>query len=304
MGLFHMILRLYRRSLKRIPGVHRGFYMVGSYLILPAVEKWNNFWTIPDDPLYFRISLLLRKYESETVKFLKQYVKPGMVVLDVGAHVGYYTRLFSDLVGPSGMVIAFEPHPVHVHYLTRNIKNRSNVKVIPMAVGSQPGKTIIYDSPVISGGSSLAKFENKWNYLKTLNSSELAPRLRMNKNDFLEIEVIKIDDVLEDMGISKVDLMKIDIEGAEVIALQGARKTLERFNVKIVFELSPANLVGFGFSVGDLINTLHKYNYSTFGIICKGDIQKITPQELIELSHDLAKSYKHFNCVAYKEEYL
>ena len=66
---------------------------------MPALERRYDFKTIPEDPFWFRLELLTGQHEAETAQLLRRLVKPGMIALDVGAHVGYYTRLLSRLTG-------------------------------------------------------------------------------------------------------------------------------------------------------------------------------------------------------------
>ena len=300
--LFHRLLRTYRLSLKRIPGVHRSLYFVGQHVALPLLERWKGFWTIPDDPLYFRLELLLGKYEPETVAFFKRYVKSGMVVLDVGAHVGYYTRLFSGLVGSSGLVIAFEPHPVHFHFLTKNVGKWPNVRLIPKAVGTEAGTVTIYDSPVESGGASLGWFEEKWKAVKRENLKEIAPRLKkLEETPVWEVEMARIDDVLRELAVSRVDVVKIDVEGAEVLALRGAKQVLSGTEALIVFEVAPENLRGFGYVVEDLVGLLEEYGYRKFGVLTDRGVEIYKPCQIAELSTEIEVN-DYINCVASKGE--
>ena len=79
--------------------------------LIAWLERRHNFQTIAEDPFWFRLELLTGRHEIETSRQLQRLVQPGMIALEVGAHIGYHTRLLSRLTGPSGQVIAFEPHP-------------------------------------------------------------------------------------------------------------------------------------------------------------------------------------------------
>ncbi|GBD39716.1 2-O-methyltransferase NoeI [bacterium HR37] len=305
MTLFHSLLKAYRSSVKRIPGVHKSVYFISQHVVLPLLENWRQFWTVPDDPINLRFAFLMQAYEPETVAFFRKHVRPGMVVVDIGANVGYYTRLFSDLVGPSGLVIAFEPHPVNLMFLEKNLRNRANVNLIPKAVGSERGIAKIYDSPVASGGASLHWFDQKWKFVKSRNVKEIAPRLNREEIRIWEVEVVKIDDMLHELGVSKVDLVKIDIEGAEVVALQGAKQILSYSGALIVFELAPTNLREFGYTSVDLIEVLQSCGYKEFGVLSdKGVVEILTSQKFTELSIKLGLEVDSYvNCVASKMEF-
>lgn len=65
--LFQTILKAYRSSLKRVPGMHRCVYFISQHVVLPLLENWKQFWTVPDDPINFRFALLMQTWEPETV---------------------------------------------------------------------------------------------------------------------------------------------------------------------------------------------------------------------------------------------
>ncbi len=120
-------ITIYRRTIKRSRFTHALLYKLMTKIIVPGLEKVFGFYTREDDPLFFRLELILGSYEEDTVAFMRQIVKPGMTVVDVGAHVGYYTRLFSKLVNGTGQVISFEPHPKTFNVLRRNTAGLANV---------------------------------------------------------------------------------------------------------------------------------------------------------------------------------
>jgi hypothetical protein len=80
----------------------------------------------------WRFEILTNMYDYYIVKYCQQFIKPGMVVVDVGAHIGYYTWIFSELVGPSGKVISYEPSPENFPILVHNIKKKHLHNVIPI----------------------------------------------------------------------------------------------------------------------------------------------------------------------------
>ena len=143
-------------------------------------------------------------YEPEQTGWFTKLIKPGDVVLDVGAHVGYYTLLASRLTGPSGCVISFEPDPGNHRHLCSHVRlNRAaNVEVVRSAVGDQSG-TARFRKGTGSGTGHLA------------GSGDL------------EVPVLRLDDFLETRDVHP-GFLKIDTEGAEGLVLRGSRLLLER----------------------------------------------------------------------------
>jgi len=132
-------------------------------------------------------------WEPEIVALMKRVVKPGEVVVDIGAENGYHACLLSGLVGESGCVYAFEPEPANRERLYRSLELNKlrNVKVIPKAVSHEPGTATLFpNGPLTSLG-----------YERTGN------------RDGIEVECVRLDDELPP-GI-KVSLIKMDIEGSE-----------------------------------------------------------------------------------------
>jgi FkbM family methyltransferase len=158
-------------------------------------------------------------FESEL--FLRQ-LRPGMVVLDVGANVGYYALLASRRVGKEGAVYAFEPHPRTCASLKRNVarNSASNVRVLEAAVSRTAGIEMLHLSGTATHSGLHASME------------DADPRS-------VQVDAIAIDD----LELERVGLVKIDIEGEEPSALEGMRRTLERSpDACVLLEFSPAAL--------------------------------------------------------------
>lgn len=283
--------------------MHRSLYFVGQRVALPILERWKCFWTIPDDPVNFRLQLILGKWEPETVAFFGKHLKAGMTVLDVGAHVGYYTRLFSQLVGPTGTVIAFEPHPVHFRYLQKNCERLENAILINKAAGNRAGIVTLWDALPESGSASIALHETRRSYLRTKISKEIASRSRggLPVKKF-SVEMVALDEFLGTMDInSSVDVVKIDIEGAEVLAFQGAEKLLRSSKGFIVFEFSPEHLRDMGSSPRELLKLLQEYGYTKIAALQGDEIQILNISNFSWDEHQLDATFSYENCVVWKE---
>ncbi|MCL4247147.1 MAG: FkbM family methyltransferase [Anaerolineae bacterium] len=148
----------------------------------------------------------LGSYEFKKQRLLSSLIPQASIVYDIGAHVGYYTLLFSKLVGDQGKVVAFEPLPENVKYLKSHIQlNRiSNVTLFEVAVAKEPGTIFFRKVPDRSQG-----------YIVQLPLG----------ND-LQVSQVSIDRLVLSGEIAPPTHLKIDIEGAELLALKGAMDTL------------------------------------------------------------------------------
>lgn len=148
-------------------------------------------------------------YELRETDLFARLVAPGATVLDLGAHIGYYTLLASRLVGPTGRVFAFEPDPMNVWYLRQHARlNRcANVEVMETAVCDRSG-TVSFARGTGSG------------------TGHVAPDGPMS------VAAVRLDDFVRDRQVEP-GAIKIDVEGAEAAVLGGAGETLRSFRPTI-----------------------------------------------------------------------
>lgn len=152
----------------------------------------------------------LGSYEYEKQRLFVQYILPGDLVLDVGAHVGFYTLLASTLVGKKGTVIAFEPLPDNLVYLRKHLRlnQNKNVRIVEAAVSDTDGKA--------------------W-FKKGASSSRGAVSLSGD----VEVSTISLDGLVSRGMIRNPSLIKMDIEGGEYRALLGADALLRQYHPTI-----------------------------------------------------------------------
>ena len=242
-------LRLYRKTLKRIRPAHLALHRLMRDLVLPGLERARNFKTIADDPFWFRLELLTGQHEPETRRALERLTQPGMVALDVGAHIGYHTRLLADLVGEQGRVIALEPHPNSWARLRQNTGDRLNVTALQLAASEAEGSAALHDYLLMSASGSLHYDEALARQQRArMGAGDVAPR---GAPDFepqrYQVRTVAIDDCLDQIGIGRIDIVKMDIEGAELAALRGMRRTIaDSPGLALVMEYNPAALQAFG----------------------------------------------------------
>jgi FkbM family methyltransferase len=146
------------------------------------------------------------------------------IVVDIGAWIGRYTLTSSNYVGPSGKVISIEAHPGNFQILKKNLilNKRQNVIPLNIAVSNYEGRIKLYMAS--SSG---------WHSIN--------PRVaRYGK--YIEVPCKTLDNVLKELSISKVDWIKIDVEGAELMVLEGSQETLaQNKNLKIILEVTSSN---------------------------------------------------------------
>ena len=147
----------------------------------------------------------------------------GDVVLDVGAHFGYFTLLFSHLVGESGRVMSFEPTPSTFAVLKRNTADRRNVTALNMAAGRQDGRLAISDFGLTYSA---------WN---TLSGSSRMPSVLPKPKAVVEVEVVRLDDWCKQELILP-SVIKIDAENFEAEVIGGLTETLSRSHPRVLME--------------------------------------------------------------------
>jgi FkbM family methyltransferase len=165
---------------------------------------------------------VLREHYEPEIAYVESALAPGMVVIDGGANLGIYTVLASRVVGDSGCVLAFEPGETSFRSLQNNValNGAHNVRTFKRALSNVSGRARLYHS----GGG--------------LVSYSIFPE-DGSAGEFEEIETTTIDDTLAAERIDRVDFLKLDVEGAEELALRGAEQLLSRVHPIVMFEMQP-----------------------------------------------------------------
>ncbi len=193
-------------------------------------------------------------YEPEVVTLFHKYLKPGMSVVDIGANIGYFSILSASLVGPEGHVIAVEPNAENVRLLemSRRANDFQNLEIMLMAASDRNGLLVLNAGE--SNGTTASLNANP----DLLKGATLVPSVRLDS-------LIPRD--------RKLDFLKIDVEGAEQLALKGAAETLSLHKPVIVSEFSPYALPHFSGCTGEAyLGFITDLGYSLSVLLQNGDL--------------------------------
>ncbi len=209
------------------------------------LDTGQRFMARPDDLVQCEIAIT-GSWEGLIYRAVRPLVEPGAVVVDVGAHVGYSTLLFADWVGAGGHVYCFEPVIAHAEQLRENVRlngYEDRVVINRVAVAAREGTADFYHDTTLNSGMG-----------------SLAPRPGQRRR--LHVPTVGLDRWLDARGIERVGLVKMDIEGAEGLALQGMADGLacHRYDVLLV-EVHRGELGRFGYSVTGVLSKLREAGY-------------------------------------------
>lgn len=185
-------------------------------------------------------------YEKDAFEFIKKYLVPGGVCVDIGANFGLYSILFSKYYNCN--VYSFEPTKSTVEILSKNIKYNSvedKVTVIPKAVYSKDGK--LYFNVQDTEGSVANSLVDYY------HSDEYKAKV--------EVDVVALDSYFKEI---KYDFLKIDAEGSEYDVLLGAKETIRKYKPRIILDLHPAPIKVNGHSLENIWNFLENEGYLCF----------------------------------------
>ena len=206
------------------------------------LDKW--------DSLDLSINQIYNKFETEIVK---NQIKESDIVIDIGAHIGYFSLIFAKLVGNNGKVFSFEPEPENYKILKKNIEinNYQNVILEQKGVSDINNSVKLYSGSTSSGSSRIYKPEQNLS--------------KFNKNT-IDIQTIILDEYFSKLGLTnKINFIKMDIEGAEILALKGMQKILrESENLKIFTEFNREFLEDAGTNPNELFELLENEGFSIY----------------------------------------
>jgi FkbM family methyltransferase len=195
--------------------------------------------------------LATRVFEKDVVAYVSSVLKAGMTVVDLGANIGYYTLLASRLVGPSGVVYAFEPDPPMFAYLTRNVAtNRcGNVITVNAAVTDRSGTASFVSSESVRGWVVPAPATVRTPVVKT----------------------VTLDAFFAARGWPPIHLIKLDVEGSEKSALQGMSEVCARNpGLHLIVEYNLSTMHRAGVTPEALGKTLGALGFATGYVIEQG----------------------------------
>ena len=213
-------------------------------------------------------------WEPEETSFVGKALQPGMVFVDVGANIGYYTVIASGIVGSAGKVFAFEPDPKNFELLQKNIDTNGceNVIAVQKAVTASVQSLFLYRSNNNFGDHRVYEPHGEF--------------LAGNVRSAIAIESVSLDQYF-DLNLARIDLLKMDIQGSEYDAFVGMRKLLERYSdITILTEFWPKGLAQAGASPKVFLDEVRKSKFKIFRLDARGSREVSDRDILGDLSED------------------
>jgi FkbM family methyltransferase len=246
-----------------------------------AIAEGDGFrlFASPSDAAVGR-HVLAGKYESEVVAVFRSVLRPGMGVLDIGANIGYFTMVSAMLVGPSGRVLAVEPNPDNARMVeaSRVLNGFDQVTVLQAGAGRALGLLALNTSH--SNGTTST--------LDAIAASVLEART---------VACLPLDRVVPAVG--SIDLIKIDVEGAEYNALVGCRAIIQRHRPVIISEFSPGLMAGIsGISGEAYLSWLLDFGYDLFAIETDGSLSAANGDPEVIMASYRRRGTDHIDIVA------
>lgn len=169
-------------------------------------------------------------YEFDTQRYIKEFVRPGMTVFDIGAHYGLFTILLAHCAGPNGRVFSFEPEEYNFLRLKKNIDSNDlpQVNLQNLAASNITGTAQI----VLDSSSTAHHISYEGDDLKSIANKQT-------------IKTIKLDEFAENHALDHIDLIKIDAEKSEDLVLSGASDLMKSGRMKnVICEIHSTNKAG------------------------------------------------------------
>lgn len=209
-------------------------------------------------------------YEPFETNLVKDTLKPGDTVINIGANFGYYTLLAAKLVGPEGKVFAFEPEPKNFSLLEGNIKrnNIQNVEISNQAVSNEDNITL-----------------NLYTDEKNVGNPSLSEKNIPNLKGLVEVKTVTLSTFFSDRpDILKINLIQMDTQGSEGNIIKGSTSLIEKFHPTIIMEFWPYGLSNLNSEPVALLETLEKIGYTRFVIDEKtNSLNLMSAKDIIDL---------------------
>lgn len=194
-------------------------------------------------------------HEVREFIFLHRYLKKEMVALDIGANLGEYTLFMAKRL-PLGRVFSFEPMKDICHLLRENVtlNNFNNVTIFEYGLSDKNQTMFLHE--IDDGNEGLGTF-----YPGAKKSTRAE-----------EILLRSLDQKFPSFDVARLDFIKMDVEGAELFALKGAKNTIQKFRPLVMVEISEENYRAAGYATSDVMNYFNELNYNPHQVNKTGDL--------------------------------
>lgn len=242
--------------------------------VILRVEDGRGFVWDPEHPGALLTIPQDGHFEEREYRFVRSWLRPGDTVLDVGANFGWYTTLFRQLLGEAGAVHSFEPVPRAFKALQRHVQlNPSDTPttINPCALGESAG-TMTMHVPLRSGrGTAFASFRRQD---------------RLGREELITVETTTVSAYLRTHGIERLDLIKCDVEGAELAVAKGALPSMDA-GIRPVWlvELSARLMAPFGNVPADFLEVFTGRDYLPCDILPDGTLRAMDGAEVASVDN-------------------
>jgi len=245
-----------RISLKNVLKYYKTTYRYEKFQKLkhPFVKTLykTKMYLNPKDNIISKFLYMNKCWEPQETEYFKKIVLEGMNVIDIGANIGYFSILFSKWIGDRGKVFAFEPDPKNYELLIKNIQANkcTNISPIKKAVSNYDGKTFLFLSDENIGDHRIF-------------DANIFPGDEIRNK--IEIESIRLDSFF--LPEQEIDLIKMDIQGSEMLALEGMNQILSRNHKIFLFtEFWPIAIEKSGRSPKEYLEKLHQLGFKIYSL--------------------------------------
>jgi FkbM family methyltransferase len=216
-------------------------------------------------PMFERIFLVLyagykRHFEAGPIERLQEFIPDGSLAIDVGANVGFFSLRFARWVGSGGEVISIEPEDRNYQTLIAALKREGlsgRVRAMKAVAAATAGPMFL-----------------------EINHLHPADHKLSRDGTGVAVEAVRLDDLVQDKGFRKPSLVKIDVQGAEMLVLQGAPDILGLAGPALFVELHEEGLQRFGASVSAILDYLSRYGYEPYWLTRNGPHRKSSAAEI------------------------
>ena len=226
----------------RLSGLE-SYYLGKSFV----VHRQGIWWRLYPECIVQRSVYLYGDWESSDTCQVLKLLKPDWVIFDIGSYFGYYALLACRHSGPRGKVFAFEPFSQNYNFLCENkrLNAFNNLTTINLAVTDRKGVQTFRVPPTFNQGSG---------------------GLAGTEHGALYVQTTTLDDFVHNNHLTRLDFIKMDVEGSEVLALAGGKETIQRFQPILMIELDPGKLNKLNQTPQGLIRAISDLGYKIYRV--------------------------------------